>query len=150
MQSYVRPLHDSTSYPPPDPPVILPENGIMDQSSFRSQAPYFPFLSHAPSPENSWIEVETLQHEYKLHVRLPGFSSDSITLATKRRRILHVVADKWENGGGHFERRISFGYDADLAHVRADFDGLMLCIMVPRRISPFTTARSSPAAVGRM
>ena len=52
---------------------------------------------------------------------------------------------------GHFERRISFGYDADLAHVRADFDGLMLCIMVPRRVSPFTIARTSPpAAVGRM
>jgi len=44
--------------------------------------------------------VETLQHEYKLHARLPGFTQDGITLATKRRRILHVVADKWENGGG--------------------------------------------------
>ena len=102
MRSYMIPLHDTTSYPPPDPPVILPaENStIMSQSSFRSQAPYFPFLSHAPSPENSWIEVETLQHEYKLHVRLPGFTQDGITLATKRRRILHVVADKWEDGGG--------------------------------------------------
>ena len=103
MRSYMIPLHDaSSSNSPPDPPVILPaENStIMSQSSYRSQAPYFPFLSHAPSPENSWIEVETLQHEYKLHVRLPGFTQDGITLATKRRRILHVVADKWENGGG--------------------------------------------------
>jgi hypothetical protein len=101
MRSYMIPLHDTTSYPPPDPPVILPENNtVMSQSSFRSQAPYFPFLSHAPSPANSWIEVETLQHEYKLHVRLPGFTQEGITLATKRRRILHVVADKWENGGG--------------------------------------------------
>ena len=103
MRSYMLPLHDTcSSYPAPDPPVILPaENStIMSQSSYRSQAPYFPFLSHAPSPENSWIEVETLQHEYKLHVRLPGFAQDGITLATKRRRILHVVADKWENGGG--------------------------------------------------
>ena len=102
MRSYMIPLHDSTSHPPPEAPVILSnENStIMSQSSFRSQAPYFPFLSHAPSPENSWIEVETLQHEYKLHVRLPGFTRDGITLATKRRRILHVVADKWENGGG--------------------------------------------------
>jgi hypothetical protein len=95
-------LDTSSSYPAPDPPVILPnENStIMSQSSYQSQAPYFPFLSHAPSPENSWIEVETLQHEYKLHVRLPGFAQDGITLATRRRRILHVVADKWENGGG--------------------------------------------------
>jgi HSP20 family molecular chaperone IbpA len=102
MQSYMMPSDDTTSYPPPDPPVILPpENStITSQSSFLSQAPYFPFLSHAPPPENSWIEVETLQHEYKLHVRLPGFTREGITLATKKRRILHVVANKWENGGG--------------------------------------------------
>ena len=55
------------------------------------------------------------------------------TLATKRRRILHVVADSWENGGGHFERRISFGYDADLVQVRAEFDGEMLRVIIPRR-----------------
>lgn len=35
--------------------------------------------------------------------------------------------------GGHFERRISFGYDADLVGVRAEFDGDMLRIVVPRR-----------------
>ena len=102
MQGYMMPSDDATSYPSPDPPVILPpENSIItSQSSFLSQAPYFPFLSHAPPPENSWIEVETLQHEYKLHVRLPGFTGEGITLATKKRRILHVVANKWENGGG--------------------------------------------------
>jgi hypothetical protein len=110
------------------------------------------------------------------------------TLATKRRRILHVVADSWPDPdpnsrvnstsstpattpaananlsttdgsplpatntsstdaaislnppstpaphpGGHFERRISFGYDADLVGVRAEFDGEMLRIVVPRR-----------------
>ncbi len=55
------------------------------------------------------------------------------TLATKRRRILHVVADSWDAGGGHFERRISFGYDADLVQVRAEFDGEMLRVIVPRR-----------------
>jgi len=71
-------------------------------------------------------------------------------LATKRRRILHVVADRWEDGasvsgggnssvgapstgGGHFERRIAFGYDADLVQVRAEFDGVMLKITIPRR-----------------
>jgi hypothetical protein len=37
---------------------------------------------------------------------------------------------------GHFERRISFGYDADLGQVRAEFDGVMLRIVVPRRASP--------------
>lgn len=34
---------------------------------------------------------------------------------------------------GHFERRVSFGYDAELAQVRAEFDGEMLRIVVPRR-----------------
>lgn len=39
-------------------------------------------------------------------------------------------------GLGHFERRISFGYDADLGQVRAEFDGEMLRISVPRRLPP--------------
>ena len=56
------------------------------------------------------------------------------TLATRRRRILHLVADNWEDEGGHFERRISFGYDADLAMVRAEFDGSFLKIIVPRKM----------------
>lgn len=34
---------------------------------------------------------------------------------------------------GHFERRISFGYDADLGQVRAEFDGEFLRVIVPRR-----------------
>lgn len=39
---------------------------------------------------------------------------------------------------GHFERRISFGYDADLALVRAEFDGEMLRVIVPRRMAIMT------------
>ncbi|TRM70286.1 hypothetical protein BD626DRAFT_393041 [Schizophyllum amplum] len=97
---------------------------------------HLPFLSHAPPPADSWIQVETIPTEYRLHIRLPGFQRDGITLATKKRRILHVVADSWENGGGHFERRISFGYDADLVQVRAEFDGEMLRVVIPRRMPP--------------
>ncbi|KAN0105271.1 hypothetical protein V8E52_011210, partial [Russula decolorans] len=100
----------------------------------RSRAPYEPYLSDAPAPPDSWIAVETSPVEYRLVVRLPGFRRDAITLAARRRRVLHVVADSWEPGGGHFERRISFGYDADLGHVRAEFDGEILRIIVPRRI----------------
>ncbi|KAJ7646943.1 hypothetical protein FB45DRAFT_732789 [Roridomyces roridus] len=103
-------------------------------SSRPSGASYEPFLSHAPQPVDSWIEVETTQAEYRLVVRLPGFKRDGITLATKKRRILHVVANSWEEGGGHFERRISFGYDADLAQVRAEFDGELLKVIIPRRM----------------
>ena len=59
-------------------------------------------------------------------------------LSTRRRRILHIAADSWEAGGGHFERRISFGYDADLARVRAEFDGEHLRVLVPRKTVPIT------------
>jgi hypothetical protein len=37
---------------------------------------------------------------------------------------------------GHFERRISFGYDADLAQVRAEFNGELLTVIIPRRLPP--------------
>lgn len=69
---------------------------------------------------------------------------------------MHIVADSWEPEGGmshhfergghilslslgHFERRVSFGYDAELAQVRAEFDGDMLRVVVPRRVSFFTS-----------
>ena len=78
-------------YPTPEPPIILSPTAAPG-----------PFLSHAPPPPDCWIEVETLRTEYKLTVRLPGFARDGITLATKRRRVLHVVADSWENGGGKY------------------------------------------------
>lgn len=51
---------------------------------------------------------------------------------------------------GHFERRISFGYDADLVQVRAEFDGEMLRISIPRRLPPvnlWNTPRPGP--IGR-
>lgn len=41
-------------------------------------------------------------------------------------------------GTGHFERRISFGYDADLNQVRAEFDGEILRVIVPRRAPALT------------
>lgn len=83
---------ESSPYPAPAPPMIL-------APTFFSPGP---FLSRAPPPPDSWIEVETMRSEYKLTVRLPGFNRDGITLATKRMRILHVVADSWENSGGEF------------------------------------------------
>ena len=95
---------------------------------------HIPFLSPNPPPADSYIEVETTPTLYTLHIRLPGFRRDAITLATKRRRILHVVADSWEEegrrgGAGHFERRISFGWDADLEKVRNDLNLRCLILM---------------------
>lgn len=37
---------------------------------------------------------------------------------------------------GHFERRVAYGYDADLGQVRAEFDGEHLLVRVPRRLPP--------------
>ncbi|KAJ7282876.1 hypothetical protein C8J57DRAFT_1055844 [Mycena rebaudengoi] len=139
----------SSSIPPPEPPVVLPSApdalDLLPRATAsgvrNSTASYEPFLSHAPAPVDSWIEVETTAAEYRLIVRLPGFKRDGITLATKKRRILHVVADSWDAGGGHFERRISFGYDADLAQVRAEFDGELLRVIIPRRMPPGAVGR---------
>ncbi|KAI0071649.1 hypothetical protein K474DRAFT_1581640, partial [Panus rudis PR-1116 ss-1] len=94
---------------------------------------YAPFLSHGPPQREVYIAVETLAREYRLLVQLPGYRRDAITLSTRKRRILHLVADSWEAEGGHFERRIAFGYDADLTQVRAEFDGELLRVVVPRR-----------------
>ncbi|KAH9978623.1 hypothetical protein BGW80DRAFT_1164732 [Lactifluus volemus] len=128
-----------TCHPPPVAAVLTSHPPPAREHSARNfRAPYEPFLSDAPPPPDSWIAVETSQADYRLNVRLPGFRRDAITLAAGRRRILHVVADSWEPGGGHFERRISFGYDADLRQVRAEFDGEILRVTVPRRAPALT------------
>lgn len=126
---------NSSSYPAPEAPVILipPTQAERCGEDANRRAPYDSFLCHDPPPD-TWIAVETSSSEYRLVVRLPGFRRDGITIATRRRRILHVVADSWEPEGGHFERRVLFGYDADLAQVRAEFDGQILRIIIPRRV----------------
>lgn len=50
--------------------------------------------------------------------------------------MLHLAADIYSEaeGGGHWERRISFGWDADLNAVRAEFDGRYLKVIVPRKL----------------
>jgi hypothetical protein len=52
--------------------------------------------------------------------------------------VYNPINTKTNVGVGHFERRISFGYDADLSHVRAEFDGEILRVIVPRRTPPLT------------
>jgi HSP20 family molecular chaperone IbpA len=94
-----------------------------------------------------------MPHEYQIHIKLPGFTWDGITLATKRKKILHVVADRWDKTGGHFERRVAFGYDADLTQVKADFNGDMLRIGVPRRAASVALMQPSAtrlAPIGRL
>ncbi|KAI0745912.1 hypothetical protein C8Q76DRAFT_605407 [Earliella scabrosa] len=152
--------------PPPEPPTVLTPPPPPLSQDRGPAAPYEPFLAHAPPPQDSYIAVDTKPAEYRLLVRLPGFKRDAITVSTRKRRILHVVADSWEPNGAmaylfratvryrhlhrpplpqcvrhairHFEQRISFGYDALLAQVRAEFDGEHLQVIVPRRMVPMT------------
>lgn len=74
-------------------------------------APYEVFLNRAPQPADSWLQIETMQMEYRLFARLPGFQREGITLATKRRRILHLVADKWDRDGGACLLYILYAYN---------------------------------------
>ncbi|KAI8992955.1 hypothetical protein BD414DRAFT_291228 [Trametes punicea] len=124
--------------PPPVPPTVLTPPPPPLSTDRGPTAPYEPFLANKPPPQDSYIAVDTKPTEYRLVVRLPGFKRDAITVSTRKRRILHVVADSWEPNGGHFEQRISFGYDALLAQVRAEFDGEYLQVIVPRRTVPMT------------
>ena len=108
--------------PPPAPPTILDPPPVRSSIARDSRAPHEPFLSDAPPPPDSWIAVETSPGEYRLIARLPGFRRDAMfvfgfvtsvcslmqsillpffrTLAARRRRVLHVVADSWEPDGG--------------------------------------------------
>ncbi|SPO21463.1 uncharacterized protein UTRI_00946_B [Ustilago trichophora] len=112
--------------------------------------PSLPFLERRPAPPETDLVIETERTRYTLITRLPGFSLDCITLATKQHkhhRTLHIVADKWDTeGGGHFERRITFpDKECDLKNVKAEFDGNTLKVYVPRKCaaSRFSSASSA-------
>ena len=113
-------ISSSHGLPPPAPPTILDPPPMRHSLARSSRAPHEPFLNDAPPPPDSWIAVETTPVEYRLVARLPGFRRDAMcalcsvtsacsltdlyhakrTLAARRRRVLHVVADSWEPGGG--------------------------------------------------
>lgn len=108
--------------PPPAPPTVLTPPPPPLSHDRGPAAPYEPFLAHAPPPQDSYIAVDTKPAEYRLLVRLPGFKRDAMyvhapitcfsladapllfalisTVSTRKRRILHVVADSWEPNGG--------------------------------------------------
>lgn len=81
--------HSVHSYPPPTPPTILtpPPPEERDPST-----PYVPFLSHGPPSEETYIAVETLADEYRLHVRLPGYRRDAMYVSfLSHSRISHLA-----------------------------------------------------------
>ncbi|GAB1527931.1 hypothetical protein RhiTH_011119 [Rhizoctonia solani] len=101
----------------------------------------YPFLPHHAPRQPLEVRVEENAPgpgmeggSWVISVRLPGFAPDGITVGTRRGRVLMIVADNYnDDDGGHFERRISFGYDADMAAIRAEFNGDLLRVTVPRR-----------------
>lgn len=48
------------------------------------------------------MTVDTTPSAYILEASLPGYQRDEITLSTRKKRILHVVADGFVSGGGEF------------------------------------------------
>lgn len=131
----------SSSLPPPTPPTIHspppsslhPDlNTKYSDNEERKRAPYA-FLNQAPPPNDAHLVTEMGDNEYRLIAKLPGFERDCIMVSTRKKRTLHIAADSWAPGGGHFEKRVTFDYDADLTRVRAEFDGEFLRIIVPRK-----------------
>lgn len=122
----------------PTTPEKKAPNPLASCSVSTPQSPCtLPFLDHRPAPVETNLTIETATERYTLVMSLPGFSLDCITLATKQHqhhRTLHIVADKWDaEGGGHFERRVTFpDKQCDLKNVKAEFDGTILRVYVPR------------------
>jgi HSP20 family molecular chaperone IbpA len=144
--------------PPPSPPHILeaenddeetavtsgrkPRVGSLSKLATPPISPGVPnsnvherFLAAPSQSLNPSVSVNTLKESYEIAVRFEeiGMRRDGITLSTRRRRVLHIQADDYGATGGHWERRIGFGWDADLKNVRAEFDGAMLRVLVPRK-----------------
>ncbi|KAF8745896.1 small heat shock protein (HSP20) family, partial [Rhizoctonia solani] len=143
--------------PPPDPPHIH------TPPSSPSARPYaYPFL---PSCEprgdaRPSVSVDIFPDKYLLSCRMPHFDHSSITVATRRGRLLVITADRWDTiepaplsldpalipnppQPAHFERRITFGWDAEMGRIRAGFDGVTLHITIPRRLLPTDSATPS-------
>ncbi|KAB5588865.1 hypothetical protein CTheo_7697 [Ceratobasidium theobromae] len=136
VQGESKPRRASMVAPPAPPPHV-------HTPPVHPPAYEYPFLPHHAPRQPLEVRVEENPPgqgagdagSWVISVRLPGFSPDGITVGTRRGRVLMLVADNYndDDGAGHFERRISFGYDADMAAIRAEFNGDLLRITVPRR-----------------
>ncbi|KAG8791688.1 hypothetical protein FRC12_008386 [Ceratobasidium sp. 428] len=143
--------------PPPEPPHIH------TPPSSPSARPYaYPFLpSHEPrGADRPSVTVDVRPDKYLLVCRMPHFNHSSITVATRRGRLLVIAADRWDTEPApfsldaslsrpppaHFERRITFGWDADMTRIRAEFDGAVLHVSVPRRSITSTMGLPRPSA----
>ncbi|GAA5964838.1 hypothetical protein JCM8115_000120 [Rhodotorula mucilaginosa] len=103
------------------------------------------FLDQRSEPPETSLQVDrTDPSRVLLRVTLPGFSLDNITVAMRRGKKVHIVADSYGENGGHYERLVFLGSDVSSSAPRAEFDGTLLKIYVERRRP---SRRSSSAAV---
>ncbi|WFD23972.1 hypothetical protein MEQU1_002667 [Malassezia equina] len=86
------------------------------------------------SPKDQRVTISTTPDVYAVTISIPGVSIDGLTLAMKgpHRRTLHVMANRWDSDE-HFERRITFGPDADMSSIRARFEDGHLYVDVLRK-----------------
>jgi HSP20 family molecular chaperone IbpA len=100
--------------------------------------PHERFLANAglppASPTNipTEIGVTSTPATYEVHVKHASISPSSVILTTRRPRVLHLAVDNYTTGGGHWQRRIKFGRDADMKKIRAEYSGGLLRVVVPR------------------
>ncbi|WFC97311.1 hypothetical protein MYAM1_000021 [Malassezia yamatoensis] len=103
------------------------------------------------------MTLMSTEYQYTLSLHVPHFSLEGITVATKgfNRRTLYIIATRWDNGENEFfERRVTFGADADMTAIHARFDGEHLHVEIPRkfwihpksRISPIPASPSQPTS----
>ncbi|GAA5977837.1 hypothetical protein JCM10908_005116 [Rhodotorula pacifica] len=103
------------------------------------------FLDHRSEPPETSLQVDRSDpSQVLLRVTLPGFSLDNITVAMRRGKKVHIVADSYGENGGHYERLVFLGSDISSSAPRAEFDGRLLKIHIQRRPSrPSSSAGSA-------
>lgn len=92
---------------------LINQRSERDKSeSSTSSSSALPGQTSQSLPENNTIQrdgtngpvmtVDTTPSAYILQASLPGYQRDEITISTRKKRILHVVADGFVSGGGEF------------------------------------------------
>ncbi|POY69994.1 hypothetical protein BMF94_7038 [Rhodotorula taiwanensis] len=126
---------------------VLVEGGEV----YRPEGGEIEFLDQRSEPAETSLQVDRSDpSQIILRVNLPGFSLDNITVAMRRGRKVHIVADAYGAKGGHYERLVFLGSDVSSSAPRAEFDGSLLQIYVQRRPSrPSSSAGRQPGSLSR-
>ncbi|GAA5854990.1 hypothetical protein JCM9279_005713 [Rhodotorula babjevae] len=131
--------------------VFLNDDGqeqLVDEGGevYKPQGDYF--LEDRPEPPNTSLDIDRSDPaQVVVRVHLPGFSLDNITVAMRRGHKVHVVADSYGEGGGHYEKLVTLGSDVSSSAPRAEFDGTLLRVFIQRRPSRPSSAVSVPGHV---